>query len=65
MKDAEWGSTAGCTCTVTSSQKEKKKEKEKKNEVFSFKSNIEHNSNTKLKEISISNTLFNILKVTS
>lgn len=38
---------------------------EKKNEVFSFKSNIEHNSNTELKEISISNTLFNILKVTS
>lgn len=38
---------------------------EKKNEVFSFKSNIEHNSNTDLKEISISNTLFNILKVTS
>lgn len=37
----------------------------KKNEVFSFKSNIEHNSNTELKEISISNTLFNILKVTS
>lgn len=65
MKDAEWGSTAGCTCTVTSSQKEKKKEKKKKNEVFSFKSNIEHNSNTELKEISISNTLFNILKVTS
>lgn len=65
MKDAEWGSTAGCTCTVTSSQKEKKKEKEKKNEGFSFKSNIEHNSNTELKEISISNTLFNILKVTS
>lgn len=64
MKDAEWGSTAGCTCTVTSSQKEKK-EKKKKNEVFSFKSNIEHNSNTELKEISISNTLFNILKVTS
>lgn len=64
MKDAEWGSTAGCTCTVTSSQKEKKKEKKKK-KVFSFKSNIEHNSNTELKEISISNTLFNILKVTS
>lgn len=38
---------------------------EKKKEVFSFKSNIEHNSNTELKEISISNTLFNILKVTS
>lgn len=63
MKDAEWGSTAGCTCTVTSSQKEKKKKKKK--EVFSFKSNIEHNSNTELKEISISNTLFNILKVIS
>lgn len=38
---------------------------EKKKEVFSFKSNIEHNSNTELKEISISNTLFNILKVIS
>lgn len=44
--------------------KSKREEGEEK-KVFSFKSNIEHNSNTELKEISISNTLFNILKVTS
>lgn len=44
--------------------KSKREEGEEK-KVFSFKSNIEHNSNTELKEISISNTLFNILKVIS
>lgn len=47
------------------SKREEEGEEKKKKEVFSFKSNIEHNSNTELKEISISNTLFNILKVTS
>lgn len=46
-------------------KKRRRRRRKKKNEVFSFKSNIEHNSNTELKEISISNTLFNILKVTS
>lgn len=43
----------------------REEEEEKKKEVFSFKSNIEHNSYTELKERSISNTLFNILKVIS
>lgn len=47
------------------SKREEEEGKKKKNEVFSFKSNNEHNSNTELKEISISNTLFNILKVIS
>lgn len=47
------------------SKREEEEEKKKKEEVFSFKSNTEHNSYTELKERSISNTLFNILKVIS